>query len=155
MITVDVCAPDDPEAAAVLDRLSEALAAITGDSGRGSFDPADVGVDRAVFVVARDGDGAPVGCGAYRPLGPGVAELKRMYAAPGTKGVGAAVLQALTSRAMADGYGQLWLATRRVNVRAVRFYEKHGYAPIAPYGRYVGRPETVCLAKAIAPAGED
>ncbi|RYE96151.1 MAG: GNAT family N-acetyltransferase, partial [Oxalobacteraceae bacterium] len=34
-----------------------------------------------------------------------------------------------------------------VNARAVAFYERHGYAPVAPYGRYVGRAASVCLGR--------
>ena len=90
-----------------------------------------------------------MGCGAYRPLTPGVAEIKRMYAAPGTRGVGAAVLAALEQRARADGYGETRLETRRVNVRAVAFYDRSGYAPVAPWGPYVGRPDAVCFGKAL------
>lgn len=148
--------PADPAAIELLDALSDTLAVITGDSGRSSFDPADVAVPGALFVIARDDDGRPVGCGAYRPLSPGIAEVKRMFAAPGTKGVGAGILAFLEERALADGYSALWLETRLVNTRAVAFYERHGYARIANYGKYVGRPEAVCFAKTIAetaPAG--
>ena len=57
------------------------------------------------------------------------------------------VLAALERHAVACGYRQLWLSTRRVNARAVAFYERHGYAPVAPYGRYVGRAASVCLGR--------
>ncbi|WP_332676761.1 GNAT family N-acetyltransferase [Brevundimonas sp.] len=101
----------------------------------------------AGFLLARDASGAALGCGGYRPLEPGVAEIKRMYAAPGTRGVGAALLAALEDRARADGYAEIRLETRRVNGRAVAFYDRSGYARIAPYGRYVGRADAVCFGK--------
>jgi hypothetical protein len=83
---------------------------------------------------------------ALRPLADGVAELKRMYARPGS-GAGRFVLAALERQALAFGYTEAWLEMRRVNGRAVGFYEKHGYLVIPNYGKYAGKPEAVCLGK--------
>ena len=139
--------PAHPQADAMQAALSATLAAMTGDSGQASFDASDVRGDGAVFLLACDGDGAAQGCGALRPLQPGVAELKRMYAAPGSQGLGAALLAALEQHAQRLGYRAVWLSTRRVNQRAVQFYLRHGYREISPYGHYVGRSESICLAK--------
>jgi GNAT superfamily N-acetyltransferase len=138
--------PGSDDAAALLDELSAALSALTGDSGNASFDIADMRDPRAGFVVARV-DGAAVGCGALRPLTEQVAEVKRMYARPGHAGVGAALLAHLEARAAALGYAEVWLETRKVNLRAVRFYEKHGYRRIDNYGKYVGVAGAVCFGK--------
>ncbi|MCJ2182051.1 GNAT family N-acetyltransferase [Novosphingobium sp. 1949] len=132
-------------------RLSAVLGALTGDGGTSSFDPADVADGRAVMLLARDGHGAVIGCGAYRPLTPDAvdkaAEIKRMYA---EQGCGAALLAALEQRAAErDGYTRLCLSTRRVNTRAIAFYERHGYRETAPYGRYVGRAQSICMEKRI------
>lgn len=78
-----------------------------------------------------------------------MAEIKRMYSVPGSRGVGAAVLTVLEDRARADGYAAVKLETRRVNSRAVAFYERSGYARIAPYGRYIGRADAVCFGKSL------
>ncbi len=128
--------------------LDAALAAITGDSGTSSFDAADVRGAGAAFLLARGPDGRPCGCGALRPLQPGagVAELKRMYARPGS-GAGRALLAALEARAVALGYREIWLSTRRVNARAVAFYLRHGYAPVEGYGKYAGSAVSACLGK--------
>lgn len=131
----------------LMDELSTALEAITGDSGRASFDIDDVVGPAGCFVVARDGAGLALGCGALRPLEPGVAEIKRMYARHGTSGVGSAVLRFLEDRAEALGYQALWLETRLVNRRAVDFYEARGYRRIANYGKYIGNPLAVCFEK--------
>jgi len=147
---IEAADPSAPLVLSLLDQLSDTLTFITGDSGRASFNPADVAVHGALFAVAYDSDGTPVGCGAYRPLCEEIAEVKRMFAAPGSKGVGAAILAFLEQNAAADGYRELWLETRLVNDRAVRFYEKHGYSRIPNFGKYVGRPEAVCLGKALA-----
>ncbi|SFU76973.1 GNAT family N-acetyltransferase [Pseudoduganella namucuonensis] len=152
-VRVEALAPDAPEALALLEELSAALSAITGDSGRSSFDPADVRGPMARFVVARDGGGAALGCGAFRPMATGeagegpAAEVKRMYARPGRRGVGGAILAFLEAEAAALGYRVLRLSTRLVNTRAVAFYEARGYARIANFGRYAAKPESVCFEK--------
>jgi ribosomal protein S18 acetylase RimI-like enzyme len=147
MYRIDPTSPDHPAAAGLLERLGATLSAITGASGGASFDPRDVTVDGSLFVIARDPAGKAVGCGAYRPLGPGIAELKRMYAAPGTRGLGAEILAFLERRAAADGYAEMRLETRAVNLRAVRFYERNGYRRVPNFGRYVDRPEAVCFGR--------
>ena len=135
------------DARVLVEELSEALAAITGDSGKASYSPDDARVARSLFVVARGDDGKLLGCGALRPLEGVVGEVKRMYARPGTQGVGAALLAHIESEAAAFGYRELWLETRRVNLRAVGFYLKRGYGEITNYGKYVGRDDAICLGK--------
>jgi ribosomal protein S18 acetylase RimI-like enzyme len=146
MITLSPEDPDSPGARVLIAQLGAALARITGDSGASSFDANDVRGARAVFIVARGADGTPVGCGALRPIGDDVAELKRMYSRPGS-GAGVHILAALERRAVELGYRELWLETRRVNGRAVAFYEKHGYRTIDNYGKYLGREDAVCMGK--------
>ena len=146
---ISALSPTHPDALLLLDALSDSLAAITGDSGHNSFDPNDVTVPGAAFVVAYASRGKPVGCGAYRPLGDGVAELKRMFAQPDSKGVGIAILQHLEKLAFLDGYRELRLETRAVNLRDVSFYERNGYRLIPNFGKYSGKPEAVCFAKTL------
>lgn len=131
----------------LVNELSAILARLTGDSGASSFDPNDVRVPRACFVVARNSLGQAVGCGAFRPLESDVAELKRMYARPGTSGLGHAVLANLEARARCLGYKALRLETRHVNRRAVSFYLKNGYTSIPNFGHYVGNDKAVCFEK--------
>jgi GNAT superfamily N-acetyltransferase len=147
MLSIRAEDPGTPDAAALIEELSAALAAITGDSGKSSFDAGDVRVAGARFVVARDADGQAVGCGALRPRADGVAELKRMYARPGNPGAGSALLAFLEAEAAALAYRAIWLATRVVNQRAVGFYRARGYAPIPHYGKYAGQADSVCLEK--------
>lgn len=149
--TVGPADPDAPESLALMAELSRALEGISGRSGAAGFCAADVAVPRAVFVVARDASGAALGCGGLRPLREDVAEVKRMYARPGTRGVGSAVLRHLEDAARGWGYGAIWLETADVNARGIAFYERHGYVRIPNFGRYAGRADAVCLGKALAP----
>lgn len=141
--------PGTPDAAALIAELSASLQLITGDSGKSSFDAGDVRMAGACFVVARDEGGHAAGCGALRPLADGVAELKRMYARPGNRGAGSALLAFLEAEAAALGYRAMWLSTRAVNARAVGFYRARGYIAIPNYGKYAGRTDSVCLAKTL------
>lgn len=151
-VLVRSCDPDSADACLLVEELSAALAAITGDSGASSFSVADVRVERSVFAVAHDGAGRLLGCAALRPLEgdtEGIGEVKRMYARPGTRGVGAALLAFVESQAAVFGYTALWLETRKVNLRAVTFYQRHGYAQVDNYGKYVGRDDAICLGKTL------
>jgi ribosomal protein S18 acetylase RimI-like enzyme len=147
MVQIENEDPRSETASRIIDELSDALTLITGDSGRSSFDANDVSGKRACFVVARQTDGQVVGCGAIRPLESGVAELKRMFARTGTRGIGEALLAHLESSAADFGFESVRLSTRAVNTRAVAFYKKHGYATIPNFGKYAGRNESVCMEK--------
>ncbi|HJW55362.1 MAG TPA: GNAT family N-acetyltransferase [Burkholderiaceae bacterium] len=131
----------------MIEELSATLASITGDDGKSSFDPNDVKVPNALFVVARDGKGQAVGCGAFRPIHDGVAEVKRMFSRQTSSGVGSVILAYLEGEAAKMGYRALWLETRLVNERAVRFYESRGYKRIPNFGKYFGNAAAVCFEK--------
>lgn len=145
MLTVRAEDPGTPDAIILFDALSARLAAITGDDGGSSFDVAEMKLAGALFAVARDGQGRAVGCGALRPLSPGVAELKRMFSTQ--RGAGNAMLAFLEAEAATLGYRAVWLSTRTINARAVRFYLQHGYATIPGYGKYAGSEVSICFAR--------
>lgn len=142
--TLDVAAGDaaSRDAQALMGELSDVLRDLTGDSGAASFDPAAIDL----FAIARDDAGNPVGCGALRRIDGDTAEIKRMYARPGS-GAGAAVLAFLEAQAARLGYRGVWLETRVINTRAVRFYDTHGYLRIPNFGKYVGNDAAVCFGK--------
>jgi GNAT superfamily N-acetyltransferase len=143
--------PDSADARILIAELSAALAAMTGDGGQSSFDARDVRVAGAAFLLARDAHGQLLGCAALRPIDERTGEVKRMYARPHSH-AGAALLAALEERARTLGYMELRLSTRRVNTRAVAFYEKHGFRAIANYGHYVGRAQSICMGKELVVA---
>lgn len=137
------------QAQVLLQELNAALTAITGDSGQSSFSENDMAAPGACFVLANTTDGLVVGCGALRPLQPGVAELKRMYARPGWPGLGAALLKYLEQQAQHMAYHSVRLETRAINTRAVRFYERHGYLRIPNYGKYAEQAQALCFEKSL------
>ncbi|NHC16167.1 GNAT family N-acetyltransferase [Motilibacter deserti] len=103
----------------------------------------------SVFLVARDATGTAVGCGGLRFLGPGSAEIKRMYVDPAARGTGVsvAILRALEEQARAAGVGRLLLETGTAQPDAIRFYEREGYGRIEQFGAYVGSEISVCYAR--------
>jgi GNAT superfamily N-acetyltransferase len=147
MIHVAKADPLSSDSHSLIERLSAALAAITGSSGKHSFNIDDVQADRALWVLARDAQGMAVGCGAIRPLSADTAELKRMFALREGEGIGSAILQYLENAARALDYREIKLETRRVNHQAVVFYQKQGYVQTDNYGVYIDRPEAVCFVK--------
>jgi GNAT superfamily N-acetyltransferase len=143
-IDVAIADPASADAVALMRELSGVLRDITGDDGSAAFDPAAC----TLFAIARDGAGRAVGCGALRPIDGEIAELKRMYARPASgAGIGAGVLAFLEGQAGALGYRGLWLETRKVNARAVRFYDNQGYLRIPNFGKYAGNDAAVCFGK--------
>ncbi|WP_018583186.1 GNAT family N-acetyltransferase [Salinispora arenicola] len=109
--------------------------------------------DVAVFVVARQPDGAAVGCGGLRMLAPDTAEIKRMYVIPAHRGTGVAtaILRDLEARAYHVGIRQLVLETGTLQPEAVRFYQREGYDPTPNFGPYVGATQSVCFARTLGP----
>ena len=99
--------------------------------------------DVSVVLVARDDDGTPLGCGALRCLGDGVAEVKRMYVVPRARGRGVsrAVLGALEEAARERGWTTLRLETGPLQPEAIGLYTSGGYRPIEAFGAYVGDPD--------------
>jgi len=148
ILTVELSHPDLPEAAGLIDALSDHLLRHYGGDGRASFGGWGAAPARSVFALARS-DGIAVACGAIRLLDDESAEVKRMYATPGHPGAAAAVLRFLETEALRLEYRILRLATRHANERAVGFYRKHGFVTCPNYGAYVGRSESACLEKSL------
>ena len=121
-----------------------------GDDGSGGFSPGDTHGGRGIFLVAYL-HGAPVGCGALRPLPDQteMAEIKRMYVAPEARrhGVGLALLAALEDAARGFQYTALRLETGVRQLEAIALYERAGYQHIPAFGKYVGNPISVCFGK--------
>ncbi|MGY1764246.1 GNAT family N-acetyltransferase [Geodermatophilus sp. SYSU D00779] len=109
--------------------------------------------DVAVVLVARDADGEAVGCGALRPLGDDVAEIKRMYVVPAARGRGLSklVLAGLEAAARDRGWTTLRLETGPRQPEAVALYEGAGYRPIAAFGPYVDADDSLFYERVLDP----
>ena len=98
--------------------------------------PQEVLGDAGVFLVASE-DGRPVGCGALRALEPGAGEIRHVWVAAGTRGlgVGRRLLAGLEREAAARGFGVVRLSTHRALTEAIQLYRGSGYTEIPPYGQ--------------------
>lgn len=147
-ITIGIENINSSDAITLMDELSAELEYITGNSGRGSFDNADIKNPRSIFVIVRESDIA-VGCGAFRELSDDTAEIKRMYTKRKSVGIGGKILSYLEDQAKEFEYRRIVLETRKCNENAVSFYLNHGYRVIKNYGKYVEIPEAVCFEKVL------
>jgi ribosomal protein S18 acetylase RimI-like enzyme len=84
-------------------------------------------------------DGVAVGSVAVRPLGPDVAELKRLYVRPVARGqqVGERLVLAALAAVREAGYRAVRLDTLPSMEAAQVIYQRLGFRPIPPYGNAV------------------
>jgi GNAT superfamily N-acetyltransferase len=82
-----------------------------------------------------DDAGAFVGCGALRVIAPGVAEIKRMYLDPSTRGrgLGRLLIEGLLAEARRLGCHEARLDTGWFMTDAQRLYRAAGFVECAPY----------------------
>jgi GNAT superfamily N-acetyltransferase len=108
--------------------------------------------DVAVFLIAFDDAGTPLGCGGLRRLDDTSAEVKRMYVEPAARGTGVAtaVLRALERAAVDRGWTTVRLETGIGQPDAIRFYEREGYVAIPPFGDYVGAELSRCYERVLS-----
>jgi RimJ/RimL family protein N-acetyltransferase len=106
-----------------------------------------------VYLVAYEG-ATPVACGALRPLGARVAEVRRMFVTRQARrrGLAKAILGALETHARTHGYAALKLETGHRQAPAIALYESQGFRRIPPFGAHAGDATSVCFEKCIEPA---
>lgn len=141
---------DDADFIALTRALDAELRAEYGGAVQEQYAPFNrVETETAVVVYA---DGAPVGCGCFKPFDGTAVELKRMYVSPAQRGtgVGRAVLAELEQWASALGYVAVVLETGTRQARAIAMYERCGYQRIPLYGPYVGMEYSICMRKPLA-----
>ena len=139
--------PSSPDYKLLIKELNRSLLEITNDSGESSFSLDEIDIEEAGFMVVYL-DSAPVACGSFRKLNSITCEFKRMYSKQ--PGAGRFLIKELEIYAKHKGYFSAVLSTRRINSKAVNYYQRNSYSEIKPYGKYVGRTQSICMGKKIA-----
>ena len=126
-----------------------------------SLHPADVLLDvpqleapNTLVYVARDGDGSAIGVAAIvatDDVEERRGELSRMYVDADARGAGiaSALIERIETDAAARGLREIVLEAGRLQHPALALYAKHGYRRVERFGRYVGEPSSVCMAKSL------
>jgi GNAT superfamily N-acetyltransferase len=113
----------------------EQLYALPAGSGLGTgAPPSDFMAPSGAFLVIYSG-GKPVAGGGLKRDDDGVAEIQRMYVAPGARrqGLGPRLLAELEEKARELGYARIRLDTGARQPHARAMYERAGYHPIDNY----------------------
>jgi GNAT superfamily N-acetyltransferase len=143
---------DDPDARKLVELVQGEYVLRFGGRDRAPIDVAEFLPPAGLFLLARVG-GAPAGCGGWRALGDGRAEIKRMFTVPDyrNRGVARAVLAELERTAAAAGVEEIVLETATVQPEAIALYESSGYRPIEGFGYYAGAPLSRSFGKRVTP----
>lgn len=140
-----------PHAQELIAALNAELSATYPEPGATHFrlDAEEISEGGAFLIVLVDG--MPVGCGAFRKLSATTAELKRMYVARSSRGLGLGLrlVSALEEEARKVGVMRLVLETGTRQAEALGLYARAGFRAIQPFGEYVDSPLSVCLAKSL------
>jgi GNAT superfamily N-acetyltransferase len=143
---------DEPDVQALTDAQQEEMRGLYGGE-------ADIGPTRdawmfeppdGAFLAARI-EGVAVGCGGICRFDDTRAELKRMYVAPGSRGLGLgrALLEALEAEARRLGYVAVVLETGDRQPEALGLYASAGYERIPCYEPYASRELSLCFEKVL------
>ena len=140
--------PDQPDVMALIADLDAYQDTLYPAEARYALDMASLKKPNVIFMVARDGEGTAVGCGAV-VINTGEGELKRMYVRPQNRGHGVArsVLVALEASSLKAGCKELLLETGPYQPEALAFYSQQGYTRRGPFGAYPDHPLSVFMGK--------
>jgi putative acetyltransferase len=129
--------PDQPEVRDMLARLDAYCAALYPAESNHLMDIASLMQGDVLFLVARDVDGAAVGCAALvnrQEYG----EVKRMFVDERRRGLGTGrkLLEHLVMFGRMSGLSVLRLETGIHQPEAIGLYERLGFERRAPFGDY-------------------
>ena len=136
----------------------QALCVAQQQEMHGIYGEADIGPSReapmfvppdGVFLVLREDDGRPIGCGGIARFDAARGEVKRMYVVPEARGrgLGRRLLEELEAQARALGYTSVVLETGDRQPEALGLYESAGFERIPCYPPYDSRELSLCFEK--------
>lgn len=114
-------------------------------------------IDLSARVLVAYQNESPIGCGCFKPtVEPDTIEIKRMYTAPESRGLGVAkqILSGLEKWAVEEGYSRSKLETGTNQPEAIALYKRLEYSPIPNYPPYEDNKESLCMAKKLQPQKE-
>ena len=138
----------DPVAQLLIGRVQQEYVQRYGGPDGAVVAPEEFEPPRGLFLVAEVGD-VPAACGAWRSLGDGSAEVKRVYVEPAfrRRGLAQVVVDAIEADAARAGVRSLVLNTGPEQPEALALYAALGYGPVSGYGVYACEPGAVFLGK--------
>lgn len=139
MLTIEP-AVTDPQLNDVRKLMREYAVIRNYDAALGDFEEEQArlaiyfGQPRGLILLAR-WHGSPAGCVAFRPLEPGVCEMKRLFVSPDFRnhGIGRAMIGELIKNAVEKDYRIMRLDSHPWMEAAHRLYQSFGFREIARY----------------------
>jgi ribosomal protein S18 acetylase RimI-like enzyme len=146
----------DPVAQELIGRVQQEYVQRYGGPDGAVVSPEEFEPPHGLFLVA-EVDGVPVACGAWRSLGDGRAEMKRVYVEPAfrRRGLAQVVVDAIEADAARAGIRSLVLNTGPEQPEAISLYAALDYAAVRPFGIYADEPRAVFLGKDLVPSSEE
>jgi GNAT superfamily N-acetyltransferase len=140
---------DAPDAIALRAELEAELWERYG--GDSEPEPKPSAEDTPVFLIARDGEGTPLGCGSLRWLSRHTVEIKRMFVRPSARrrGIAGQLLAALEDHALRLGARRVVLETGPLQPESVRLYEGRGYRRTRRLGSPAGSRRSFCYGRTL------
>src|SRR3712207_1301889 len=147
---------DDPVAQELIGRVQQEYVQRYGGPDDAVVTPGEFRPPTGIFLVA-EVDGVPAGCGAWRALGGGRAEMKRVYVEPAfrRRGLAQLLVDALEADAAGAGIRSLELNSGPEQPEALALYATLGYTPVPGFGVYADHPDAVFLGKRLPAPEED
>jgi GNAT superfamily N-acetyltransferase len=138
----------DPLAQELVGRVQQEYVQRYGGPDDAVVTPEEFEPPHGLFLVA-EVDGVPAACGAWRSLGDGRAEVKRVYVEPAfrRRGLAQVVVAAIEADAARVGVRSLVLNTGHRQPEAIALYAALGYTSVPGFGIYACEPEAVFLGK--------
>jgi GNAT superfamily N-acetyltransferase len=139
---------DDPVAQELIAQVQQEYVRRYGGPDESPVTPGEFTPPHGVFFVAEI-DGVPAGTGAWRTLGDGRAEMKRVYVEPAfrRRGLAQVLVEALEADAARAGIRSLELNSGPEQPEALALYALLGYTPVTGFGVYACHPDAVFLGK--------